>query len=424
MRLTYEQLNMIKEKMGVDMLWSFSKMSTYLQCSWLYKLKYIDKIRLKGDNCYTHFGTVSHDVIQGLYDEVHTYEQMIDKFNEEVIKWQINDDPALKFNSDKERDGYIENLRHYFTHTEQIPYKVVNEKAVLAVFEGAKKYVFQGYIDSQYTDEDGIFYILDYKTSSKSGFTGKDLLKKAQQLMIYAVGINQFHKIPIDKIRLRYDMMKYCNVSFMQKNGKMKTTKAERSLWVAHISNQLRKDFEDVEKSIEKHQKEIAKIEKKIKQKKTTPEMAEEYLAMIKVEEESIKELEKLVFNPLEINEMMDKAMNDNTLENLPQFIQDKYTVENCYIDVELTEEIVEEFKAELVSVLDKIIAKTEEGNADEAFDRSRIDNSNSFYCNTLCDMKSKCKFYEEYKENSSMFIEKKVDQPSDEEIMAMFGLS
>ncbi|MFC9727528.1 PD-(D/E)XK nuclease family protein [Bacillus cereus] len=422
MRLTYEQLNMIKEKMGVDMLWSFSKMSTYLQCSWLYKLKYIDKIRLKGDNCYTHFGTVSHDVIQGFYDEVHTYEQMIEKFNNEFIKWQINDDPALKFNSDKERDGYIENLRHYFTHTEKIPYKVVNEKAVLAVFEGAKKYVFQGYIDSQYTDDDGIFYILDYKTSSKSGFTGKDLLKKAQQLMIYAVGINQFHKIPIDKIRLRYDMMKYCNISFMQKNGKMKTTKAERSLWVAHISNQIRKDFEDVEKSIEKSKKEVVKIKKKIKQKKTTPEMEEEYSTMIKIEEESIKELEKFVFNPLEINEMMDKAMNENTLEGLPQFIQDKYTVENCYIDVELTEEIVEEFKVELVSVLDKIIAKTEGENVDEAFDRSRIDNSDSFYCNTLCDMKAKCKFYEEYRKNSGMFLSNK-NTPSEEELLSMLGL-
>ncbi|HDR8453915.1 TPA: PD-(D/E)XK nuclease family protein [Bacillus cereus] len=431
MRLSYEQLNLIKEKLNVTNLWSFSKVGTYDQCTHLYKLKYIDKIRVKGDNCYTYFGSIAHEIIQDFYDGKHEFGGMLPTFDAKVVEWQMKDDPKLKFNSDKERDGYIENLRHYFKFVQTIPYKVMNERAVLAVFHGLEKYVFQGYIDSEFLDSDGNLVIMDYKTSSMSGFTGKDLLKKARQLMIYAIGITQhgrmidgeMRQFTMDQIRIKYDMMKYCNITYTQKNGKETVTKAERRLWVAHLANKLRKDLEDVAKDIEKLEKEIAKLVKKMNMKKTTPEDAEGYSVGIGDIELEIEQLRLVNFDPIKINELIESAIAENNLSVMPQFIQDKYVVTNCIIDVPLTDEVVEECKQILVATLDTIVTKSKEEDKEEAFNRSRIDNSDSYYCVNLCDMKDYCSFYKEFKEHNEMFATNK-EQPSQAEVLAMFGLS
>lgn len=430
-RLKREQLEIIKKKKGVDNLWSYSKASTFKQCTWLYFLKYVEKIRVKEDSCYTHFGSIAHDIIQGFYDGESNYSEMIDRFNEEVIKWEIEDSPSLKFPSDNVRDGYIENLRHYFLNVHTVPFNVTNEEPILVTFEGKDKYVFQGYLDSEYIDDDGNLVILDYKTSSINGFSGKNLLGKAEQLMTYALGVIQngrlfdgeMKKFTVDKIKIRYDMMKYCNITFVQKNGKKKTMKAERRSWVGHLSNQLRKDLEDVSKQIEKLEKEISKLNRKANMKKTTPEEAEEYMIEIGGIESDINNLKQYDMDVVEINELISNSCDRNTLELFPQFIQDKYTIDNCYIDVSLTDEDIEEFKSKMITRLDNIIEKSEEEDKEKAFDRPRIDNSDSFYCTNLCDMKDHCKFYKEYKEHNAMFLDKK-NTPSDEDLLAMLGLS
>jgi len=421
-RLSHDQLEVIKKKMGVDDLWSYSKVSSYNQCHWLFKLKYIDKIKVEGDNIYTWFGSVAHNIIQGFYDGLYQYDQMIDEFNSKVIEWQLLDDQKLKFNSDKERDGYIENLRHYFQHTESFPYKVENEKPVIAVFDGIEKYVFQGYIDSVYMDDEGVLNIVDYKTSSISGFSGKKLLEKARQLIIYAIGIMQFKKIPLDKIRIRFDMMKYCNISYKQRNGKDKVTKSERRTWVAHIANNLRKDLEDIPKTIEKLEKDIEKLERKMNKKKITDEEKETLSKQIEDIQNMINELKPHCYNVIEINQMVEDAINANSLNNMPKFIQEKYRVSNCYIDIELTQDIITEFTEELIKTLDEIVTAMKQEDHDEAFKRGYIDEKESYYCNVLCDMREYCKYYKEYKEHSAMFLDKK-EQMSDEELLEMLGL-
>ncbi len=429
-RFNKEQLELIKEKMGVEQLWSFSKVSTYDTCSWLYYLKYILKIRVKGDNCYTWWGTAGHDIIQGLYDGEHKHEEMIDKLEAKVLEYNLLTDPKLKFPSENEYVNYIANLRHYFKNVVPVPYKVINEKPVLAVFEGDEKYVFSGYLDSEYVDDDGYLVILDYKTSSMSGFTGAKLLEKSRQLMIYALGISTFgrmidgklQKLPLNKIKIRYDMMKYMNVSYIQKNGEEKVTKAERRLWVAKIATPLRKNLEDVGKEIEKINKDIAKLEKKIKMKKTTEEEALAYSDEIAVLLGKEAELSEYNYNVIEINEMVEEAMNSNNLDNMPKFIQDKYTLSDCYIDIELNDEIIKDFKSDLVATLNKIVELSKKENKQLAFTRGKIENSDSYYCVNLCDMKDHCDFYKSYKEHNAMFLTKD-DKPSDEELLALLGL-
>lgn len=430
-RLSYEQLNIIKQKLGVKQIWSFSKISTYTQCSWLYLMKYIQKIRVDGNNCYTFWGTVAHDLVQGLYEGEHTYDEMLEKFEDKVLEYNMLDDAKLKFPSDNEYANYLANLRHYFANVKQLPYKIAIEKPVLAVFEGNERYAFQGYIDAEYLDkETGKYVILDYKTSSLSGFTGKKLLEKARQLMIYATGLTMFGRevdgkmrsLSIEDIVVRYDMMKYLNVTYMQKNGTPKTTRAERRLWVGKIATPLRKDLEEAPKQMETIEKEIRKLERKHNAKvRTEEERVELRKEIVKLEEEHSKWVEHL-YDPVEIGEMIEQAIENNNLDNMPDYVQKKYVLSDCYIDVELTEEIIEEFKKELIGVLDEVTSKSAEEDKKEAFMRGRIENHESYYCQNLCELKGHCNFYREMRESQSMFLDK-TDAPSDADILSMLGL-
>lgn len=55
MRLTFEQQNILKEKYGVDRLWSYSRLSTFTERPWEYKIVYLDK-SARSENVYGIMG--------------------------------------------------------------------------------------------------------------------------------------------------------------------------------------------------------------------------------------------------------------------------------------------------------------------------------------------------------------------------------
>ncbi len=88
-------------------------------------------------------------------------------------------------------------------------------------------YVFVGYIDTEYIDKEGNVVLVDYKSSSKSSFSKSKLPEKSMQLMLYSIGIHQQENIPYEKIKARFDMMKYVTVHYKQENGKWNTSVQE-----------------------------------------------------------------------------------------------------------------------------------------------------------------------------------------------------
>ncbi len=430
-RLTGRQLDIIKDKFGVKDIYSYSRVNSHSQCSWQYFLKYVKRIRVRKSNCWGYWGNISHDIIQDFYERGrNNYELMASQFSEKAIEYSLSEDKEIEFPDEKQRDSYLANMEHYFDNVKPIEYDIVSEKPVITVLEGKNRYVFQGYIDAEYVDDEGNLYILDFKTSSSSGFSGKKLLENSRQLMIYAMGINQngrmvngeMRQFPIENIRIRYDLMKYVNVSFLQKNGKTKTTRAERRNWVAKIANQLRKDFEDVEKTIEGLAKKIKQLERKSGFKKTTDEERAVFQEEINLIKKDIDFWKERIFDSIELNAKIENAINSNSLSDLPQFIQDKYTLSDCYIDVELSEDIVSEYKVSLINELDEIEEKTKAEDKNLAFNRKRIGDGDSFFCVNLCDMKDHCKFYEDFQQHQAMFLNKEEEQ-SDEDILLALGL-
>lgn len=366
LRLTYKQLEGLKEKFGVKVLYSYSRVNSYLQEPWIYRKTYLDKVE-RGSSCYAMLGNLAHDVIQNHLDGDYPYEEMINKYNEGLLEWKT-EHSDLKFINKSVEDSYIASMKNYFQTTKIIPHKIINETPVCIhiPLEDDEDIVFIGYIDSEYVDEDGIFNIVDYKSSSISGFSGKQLKEKAQQLTLYAIGINQVRGIPFEKIRLRFDMMKFYEISFMQKNGKIGKTKAERSKWVEKIIKRLQKD------------------------------------------------LFELGYDPIETDGLLDVSLMNNSIDNLPQEVQDKYTFDNLYIDVTVTEEEAEELKQMMKETVLEIREK-EKGDWEVEFPEPKIDNSNKFFFEQL--NSHLLKHHSGYQEEQAMIK----GQATDDDLLAMF---
>ncbi|PWT33068.1 hypothetical protein DKZ28_11695 [Limosilactobacillus reuteri] len=295
MRLNKEQLAKIQKKYGVDKIWSFSRVNSFHQCPWDFWSHYIEHMKLDSSNVYTDFGTFSHNNIQAGNTDLIDREEMINRWDKFVDDWSHNPN-VHHFDSEKIKLGYINNLSHYYRNTELLwqegAQNIKNELPVITLINHAK-YVFVGYIDTKYTDKNGNIVLVDYKTSSKSSFSKSKMPEKSEQLLLYALGVHQMTGVPLNKIKARFDMMKYVIVHYKQENGKWNTSVQERRMWVSKMSK---------------------KINTKLKKASVDPE---------------------------KIDEMLTIASLNNNLDNLPEFIKEQFYITNYYIEIDISEESV-----------------------------------------------------------------------------------
>lgn len=350
MRLTRQETEVVKKQFGVDRIWSYSRLSTYVSQKWVYRMTYLDPRRIYTDNVYTVMGTICHDIIQDYAEGKTDYKSMIERFDDEIMKWRL-DANSHKFMNEKVEQGYLHNIKHYFKHTETIPYEVKNEKPVCITFkkDSGENIVFVGYMDSIFTDNDGNFHIMDYKTSSKGDYIGKKLKEHSKQLQLYSIGIHQLKGIPYDKIKPQFDMMKYVKVSYLQKNGKWRDSIQERATWVISQEKKIRS-------LLSEHDVDI-----------------------------------------LEMDLMVGNANFENNLSSLPDYVQEKFKVGNCYIDVEINEEIEKELRDFVITNIEECEIK-EQGDLDIEFPEPIIDESNKFYFEVLA--KQLLKYHKGYQES------------------------
>ena len=334
-RLTYDQMNGLKRQFGVDRIWSYSRLSTYVEQPFVYRMTYLDPAKVRTSNIYSYFGTICHDIIQDAVEGKTKREDMIGIFEEKVLELQL-DPNSMKFMSENVEGGYLDNLKEYFTNTSLIDYEVENEKPVCVQFKrpDGGNIIFVGYMDTLYSDGEK-WYIMDYKTSSKGDYTGKRLKAHSRQLQLYAIGLHQIKGIPYEDIVLRFDMMKYYKVSYLQKNGKWKDSIQERATWVSTQEKKIR---------------------------------------TILLEND---------INPFDIDQMVGQANVDNNLESLPEYVQEKFRISNCYIDTEINSEIEKDIES---FVIENILEceRKEQGDIEEEFPEPAIDDSNSFYFHNL----------------------------------------
>ncbi len=338
-----DKLKELREQ-GVT-VWSFSRLGSFHNCQYEYYNTYVLKNRGKG-NVYTEAGSFVHDFIENTYKGEYLKQNFSEDF---IVKMGELELLGIDFPSDDIRKNFIEDVKHYTKNFKLLQGNHLLEKLIVFEIDG---HWFQGYIDmTQVVENDEgskDVNVIDWKTSSK--FTGKKLTEAGRQLVMYKLGLEATSKAKINK--LMWCMIKYLYVCNVQKNKKVKRKMCSRRKWV----KEMKATFE--------------------------------------------KELLNNGMDDLEVDILLETAVNENNIDNLPQFIKDKYWIEDCYVEYEVDEDKINEFK----NYINSTIVEIESKNPNNVEDWKPLDlEKESFYCNHLCGHRSTCKFLQEYKKSLNL---------------------
>ena len=314
MRLSYEELNKVKEEYGVDILWSFSRFNCYRTSKYEYMLKYIEKVKENNDkmSAYAPLGTVCHDNIEAYYDGKLSADSLPNEFDD---AFTVNIDIAgLCFDrcdntkNENIKTKYYKNLMHYFEN-----FKPMDVKPTLEQFLTIKvtdDIIFQGYADCL-SIEDGYCIVTDFKTSST--YKGKKAEKESAQLVLYSEALRQ-KGFPKNKIKARWAFLKYVDIDYELVNGKTKTRTVER----ADIGMALQAS-------------------------------AKTWLKKYGYEDDMLMYLDALA--------------QSNDIKVLPEEVQKKFVIRECYVYIDNIWNLYDELKEEIITTIAEINEKTEKYN-------------------------------------------------------------
>lgn len=341
-RLTYEELEKIKQKYGVDRLWSYSRVSTFITSPYEYALKYVDGIKAKEDrldSIYMSLGTAAHQCLEDYYTKKINFDDMLSQFDD---SWLTCYDLAqLKFdrsNAEKNQsisEKYKLNMQYFFKNHTVYPYEMLIEKPITVNVNGN---IFIGYIDGLYKDSNGDINIIDFKSSS--AYKGKALDEHSQQLKLYALGIHQLTGLPLSKIHGCFNFLKYITIEYTQANGKCKTRTVERR------------------------------------------NLGESLQSNLKVW------IKKLGYED-QMNEFLKMVLDDNDIKRLPEEIQSKYKLYDCHTFVDTSEEAINKLVDEVSAVIKDIRLREQDYNETHNekiwWDSEESVKAQSYYFSNLC---------------------------------------
>lgn len=327
------------EQENVSRIWSWSKFNTFKTSPFEYYLKYIlHKKEDRQDCIYTSTGSLAHDIIEKFYTGKIKYEDMIGEFEDGWIT--LYNIAQLKFDRNNEEknksigEKYYLDLQHFFKN-----HKVLENKPVLEQFVKVKigNNLFHGYIDCCFKDSDGIYHIIDWKSSSM--YKGDKAKKECGQLVTYSLALNQMG-IPMSNIRIAWNFLKYCTVQYEQANGTVKTRDIERF------------------------------------------ELGEKLQSNLKVW------LKKLGYQD-QIDEYLKMVIDTNSIECLPEDVQAKYVVSDCFVYVDLTDDLINSWTDDIVLTIKDIALREkdyEETHSENVWwDTDESVKAQSYYFSTLC---------------------------------------
>ena len=384
MRKTKQELNELCANYNTDRLWSWSRFNKYRNSPYEYYLSYVKREREDNDSSsYGVLGNMCHGTLERYYNKEIKHKDMLDEFNDGWIS--AIDIAQLKFDRTDEvknkniGDKYVYNLRHFFKTHKPIKHKMELERFIIIEIG---RYVFQGYIDAVYKDDNGNFNILDFKTSTI--YRGKKALSESGQLVLYAEGLHQLG-VSLEKIKIGWNFLKYVEISIQQANGKINKRQIER----CKIGSSL-------------------KANAKMWLKKTGYEDEIDYY-----------------INLLE---------QTNDIKSLPEEVQEKYEVNDCYVYVDLTQEMINDLKQEIIETLDEIMKKENQYKAtnDDSifFDSEESVKAQSYYFANLCGYSSLLhKPYKKYlqeldsKKDNSVFLFNKENKEEELDLSWLDGL-
>ena len=322
-------------------VYSISRLNSLNQCPYAAYITY--KLDDRGDeNVWAALGSIMHDTLQDIIDNGTSTDKLHEKLEDGIDNMEISgiDFPKGKNGDNSIRENWITNMMGFCQH-----FKVPNGKfqtEQLVIYKQSEDDYIQGFVDLLRIDDEKTktVSVFDWKTSSQ--FRGDHLIEAGRQLVLYAQALEQAgYKIN----QLAWVMLKYCKVTWTQKNGKVKEKICE---WRNYVS-QIRPYLLSPPKAVD----------------------MEEF------------ELELAV----------DKAVLNNSLDDLPEELKNQFKVEQYVRYYDYTPEVIEET---LNYVSDQIKSFKDRGNDVKNYPPLDI-SKNSFFCSSLCGHKKKCQFYKDY---------------------------
>ena len=190
---------------------SYSAMKIFDECPNKYKLRYVDGHKGFEGNEFTIFGTALHEACElkiqdEAQDEILIFEN---KFKEEYDKLPIKN-PDIKFDTFNEQGKklaplIIPALKEHFGD-----FKFVSaEDEIYAQLDVSDNFMFKGYVDLIIQTSDGIYHIIDYKTTS----WGWDSRKRNDPMMGYQLAFykhffSKLKGIPLSEINTHFVLLK------------------------------------------------------------------------------------------------------------------------------------------------------------------------------------------------------------------------
>lgn len=199
--------------------YSYSKLGTYHNCPHSYKLIYQDHVK-RSNGVYGVLGSTLHSIMERLEHNKISKEDALKEWRTEVDVLDFAGE--LNFPTENAKNNYLKDVELYLEYFKPLDF-TNKESLVEQEFEiELCNVTIMGYIDLAILDHNKKeITIVDYKTSSKSGFTKDKLVHKCHQLMLYAKAM-QLTYPDYKIIETKFDMCKYGR---NKKTGKVKERK-------------------------------------------------------------------------------------------------------------------------------------------------------------------------------------------------------
>lgn len=334
-------------------IYSISRLNSLNQCAYSAYITYV--LGDRGDNnVWAALGSIMHDTLQSIIDNGTSTDSLIESLQDGIDNLDISgiDFPKDRNGGDSIRDNWVANMTEFCTHF--IPPNGEFKTEQLVIYKVSEDDYVQGYIDLLRIDDEGTVSVFDWKTSSQ--FKGDHLIEAGRQLVLYAQALEQ---AGYEINELAWVMLKYCVVSWKQKNGKIKEKICEWRNYVAQIRPYLLK-----------------------------PPVA------VDIDE-------------FELDALVDEAVEKNSLNGLPAELRDQFEVKQYVRYYDYTPEVIKET---LSYVTDQIQSFKDRGEDEKNYPPKDVE-KDSYFCSSLCGHNKKCPYYKDY---CSSFI--KTDKKNEED--------
>ncbi|CUX67955.1 PD-(D/E)XK nuclease superfamily protein [Clostridium sp. C105KSO15] len=278
-------------------VYSHSKLSTINNCLYSSYLTYV-RHEKGSNNIYALAGGKIHDKLEEIINGVNNESILLPTLYEELDDYEMLgiSFPKDRNGEDSIRNGWISNMTHFCNTFKKPKGKFITEEFLILKVD--EEHYLQGYCDLiKIVDEKNkIVSVYDWKTSSQ--FSKDDLIHHGRQLVIYQMALEQ---LGYTVKECAWIMLKYCTIQYM---GKKRSNSKTESL-----------------------------IEKVCERRKIVQELKSDIeLRLI-----------NSGYSEIDVEIMLNESLENNSINNLPDEIKNRYKVIPYVRKYEVTDEAKEE---------------------------------------------------------------------------------